>query len=218
MDMLPMDTQRDPLGAKQDDHLDIVDLNSDPFAQFREWFQAAHDAGIPDANAMILATSTADGIPSARTVLLKGIDDTGLVFFTNYESLKARELAENPHAASVFYWQPLGRQIRVAGQVERVTQDESFEYFSTRHRGSRIGAWASRQSEPLESRQVLLDRVRELDERYAGDDIPLPPHWGGYRILPDLFEFWESRESRLHDRFRYTRDDNGTWSIQRLQP
>lgn len=213
-----MDTRRESHGTQQDQHLDIEELNADPFIQFQEWFQAAHDADIPDANAMILATSTSDGVPSARTVLLKGIDSSGLVFFTNYESQKGRELAENPHAAIVFFWQPLGRQIRASGRVERVTQDESFEYFSSRHRGSRLGAWASRQSEPLESRKILLDRVQELSERYPGEDVPLPPHWGGYRILPEMFEFWESRESRLHDRFRYSRSDDGTWEIQRLQP
>jgi pyridoxamine 5'-phosphate oxidase len=212
-----MDTRRDEQQTG-DRHLDINDLNPDPFEQFRDWFQAAQDAGITEANAMILATATADGVPSARTVLLKGIDDTGLVFFTNYESYKGRVLAENPKASVVFYWQPVGQQIRVAGTVERVTQEESFEYFSTRHRVSRLGAWASRQSEPLGSRQELLDRVHELDERYPGDDIPLPPHWGGYRILPEIFEFWESRENRLHDRFRYTRADDGSWMIERLQP
>ena len=213
-----MDTRRQDNAQSPDQHLDIRDLDPDPFAQFHAWYQAAWDAGIPDANAMILATATADGAPSARTVLLKGLDETGLVFFTNYESCKGRELAENPRASVVFYWQPLGRQVRSSGSVERVTQDESFAYFSSRHRGSRLGAWASRQSEPLETRQELLERVRELDERYPGDDIPLPPHWGGYRILPEVFEFWESRESRLHDRFRYSRSDDGSWSIERLQP
>ena len=213
-----MDTRRQDISQSVDQHLDIDDLNPDPFAQFQDWYQQAWDAGIPDANAMILATATVDGMPSARTVLLKGLDETGLVFYTNYESHKGRELAENPQAAVVFYWQQLGRQVRTAGQVERVTSDESFEYFSSRHRGSRLGAWASRQSEPLESRQELLKRVQELDSRYPGEDIPLPPHWGGYRILPEFFEFWESRENRLHDRFRYSRNEDGSWDIQRLQP
>lgn len=213
-----MDTRRQDSSQTPDQHLDIDDLYDDPFQQFHTWFQEARDAGIPDSNAMILATATADGIPSARTVLLKGLDETGLVFYTNYESHKSRELAENPNAAVVFYWQPLGRQVRAAGTVERVTQEESFAYFSSRQRGSRLGAWASRQSEPLESRQELLDRVQELDQRYPDDDIPLPPHWGGYRIVPYMFEFWESRESRLHDRFRFTRSENGVWTVQRLQP
>lgn len=213
-----MDTRRQDSHQLGDQHLDSDDLDPDPFAQFHDWYQQAWDAGIPDANAMILATATSDGLPSARTVLLKGLDETGLVFFTNYESHKGRELTENPRAAVVFYWQQLGRQVRVEGAVERVTAEESFNYFRTRHRKSRLGAWASRQSEPLDSRHELMDRVNELDERYPGDDIPLPPHWGGYRILPEMFEFWESRENRLHDRFRYSRDDDGTWQVQRLQP
>ncbi|TVR73647.1 MAG: pyridoxamine 5'-phosphate oxidase [Sphaerobacteraceae bacterium] len=213
-----MDTRRDDSNQTQDRHLDIGELDPDPFVEFQTWFSGAREAGIPDANAMILATATADGVPSARTVLLKGTDETGLVFFTNYESHKGRELSENPRAAVVFYWQPLGQQVRVAGTVERVSQEESFAYFSSRHRGSRLGAWASRQSEPLETRQELLSRVEEIDQRYPGDDVPLPPHWGGFRILPQMFEFWESRESRLHDRFRYTRQADGSWTIQRLQP
>lgn len=213
-----MDTRRDDSHQTPDRHLDIGELDPDPFVEFQSWFNAARDAGIPDSNAMILATATANGVPSARTVLLKGVDDTGLVFFTNYESHKGRELSENPVAAVVFYWQQLGQQVRVAGQVERVSQDESFAYFSSRHRGSRLGAWASRQSEPLETRQELLSRVEELDQRYPGEDIPLPPHWGGFRILPEMFEFWESRESRLHDRFRYSRQPDGSWTVQRLQP
>ena len=213
-----MDTSRDIQSNQRDQHIELTDLDPDPFAQFRDWYQAAFDAAIPDANAMILATATADGEPSVRTVLLKGIDERGLVFFTNYESQKGRELAGNPRAAVVFYWNVLNRQIRVSGAVERVTRDESHAYFSTRHRGSRIGAWASRQSEPLGTRQELLDRVAELESRFPDDDIPLPPHWGGYRIVPDRFEFWESRESRLHDRILYTREGDGTWSRKRLQP
>jgi pyridoxamine 5'-phosphate oxidase len=213
-----MDTRRAAQETQQDRHLDITDLNPDPFAQFHKWFQAVNEAGIPEANAMIVATATADGVPAARTILLKGLDETGFVFFTNYESNKGRELAENPRAALVFYWQQMGQQIRVAGTVERVTVEESLAYYSTRHRGSRLGAWASRQSEPLGSRKELLDRVDELDARYPDNNIPLPPHWGGYRVIPEMFEFWESRESRLHDRFRYTRSDDGFWQIQRLQP
>lgn len=213
-----VDTYRLSQTGQADRSLEVDDLDANPFTQFGEWFQAAQDAGLPEANAMTLATATVDGEPSARTVLLKGFDENGLVFFTNYESHKGRELAENPRTALVFYWQPLGRQIRVAGRVERVSEAESFAYFSTRHRGSRIGAWASRQSEPLSTRQELLDRVRELEDRYPDDDIPLPPHWGGYRVVPDMFEFWESRESRLHDRFRYRRQQDGSWTIQRLQP
>jgi pyridoxamine 5'-phosphate oxidase len=213
-----MDTRRVSDSNQADHHIEVSDLDPDPFNQFAEWYDAALESGLPEANAMVVATATRDGEPSARTVLLKGYDEQGLVFFTNYESQKGRELAENPRVAVVFYWQPLGRQIRVSGDIQRVSQEESFEYFRTRYRGSRIGAWASRQSEPLSTRQELLDRVRELEERYADDDIPLPPHWGGYRVIPDMFEFWESRESRLHDRFRYTSQSDGTWTIQRLQP
>jgi pyridoxamine 5'-phosphate oxidase len=213
-----MDTRRETEQRAPDRHIEIADLHPDPFVQFKEWYQTAWDSGMPDANAMILATSTIDGAPSVRTVLLKGVDDRGFVFFTNYESQKGRELAENPRAAAVFYWRELHQQVRVGGPVERVTADESLAYFQTRHRGSRLGAWASRQSEPLGFRSELLDRVAELDARYPDDDIPLPPHWGGYRILPDTIEFWESRENRLHDRFRYTIDEDGGWTIQRLQP
>jgi pyridoxamine 5'-phosphate oxidase len=213
-----MDTHRLSESNQVDRHIEVWDLDPNPFKQFAEWYDAAQELGLPDSNAMILATATRDGEPSARTVLLKGYDEQGLVFFTNYESHKGRELAENPRAAIVFYWHPQGRQIRVTGSVERVSQEESFDYFSTRYRGSRIGAWASRQSEPLATRQELLDRVRELEERYPDDDIPLPPHWGGYRVIPDMFEFWEGRESRLHDRFRYCLKPDGTWAIRRLQP
>lgn len=213
-----MDTHRTSLQGEQDTNLEISDLDPDPFAQFGRWYGEAQNAGIKDANAMVLATATLDAAPSARTVLLKGYDPQGLVFFTNYESEKGRELAENPRAAVVFYWRELDRQVRAEGMVERVSHDESFEYFSTRHRGSRIGAWASRQSEPIDSRQELLERVREIESQFPDEQIPLPPHWGGYRLVPHMFEFWESRESRLHDRFRYTRQDDGDWTIQRLQP
>lgn len=213
-----MDTHRTSKQGEQDAVLEISDLDPNPFVQFGEWYEAAQRTDIPNANSMTLATATADGYPSARTVLLKEYDDQGLVFFTNYDSQKGRELAENPYAAIVFYWREIDRQIRVSGRVERVSQDESFDYFRTRYRGSRIGAWASRQSEPIASREELLDRVRDIETRFPDDDIPLPPHWGGYRLTPDMFEFWESRESRLHDRFRYTPNDDGTWHIQRLQP
>lgn len=218
MDKPLMDTHRTSRQGEQDTVLEIADLDPDPFVQFGIWYEAAQRTEIPNANAMTLATATADGIPSVRTVLLKGYDDHGLVFFTNYESQKGRELSENPYASVAFYWREFDRQIRVSGRVERVSQDESFEYFQTRYRGSRIGAWASRQSEVIDSREELLDRVREIESRFPDDDIPLPPHWGGFRLIPDTFEFWESRESRLHDRFRYTRADDGTWQIQRLQP
>lgn len=213
-----MDTHRTSRQGEQDAVLEISDLDPDPIVQFSAWYEAAQQTDIPNANAMALATATADGVPSVRTVLLKGYDQDGLVFFTNYESEKGRELAENPYAAIVFYWREFDRQIRVSGRVERVSKEESLEYFQSRYRGSRIGAWASRQSEPIDSREELLDRVREIETRFADDDIPLPPHWGGFRLRPEMFEFWESRESRLHDRFRYTPAPDGGWTIERLQP
>lgn len=218
MDGPLMDTHRTSRQGEQDAILEISDLDPNPIVQFGAWYEAAQHTDIPNPNAMMLATATADGIPSVRTVLLKGYDEHGLVFFTNYESQKGRELAENPYAAVVFYWREIDRQIRVSGRVERVSQEESFDYFQSRYRGSRIGAWASRQSEAIDSREELLDRVREIESRFPDDEIPLPPHWGGFRLEPETFEFWESRESRLHDRFRYTLDENGAWHIQRLQP
>jgi pyridoxamine 5'-phosphate oxidase len=166
---------------------------------------------------MTLATASAAGAPSARMVLLKGVDDDGFVFFTGYESRKGDELAENPRAALVFYWQPLGRQVRVEGIVERVSEAESAAYFATRPRASRLAAWTSRQSRPLESREELERRYAELEREHEGRDVPLPPHWGGFRVRPDAIEFWEHRDSRLHDRVRYTRARDG-WAAQRLWP
>jgi pyridoxamine 5'-phosphate oxidase len=190
----------------------------DPYERFREWFAGARAAGVDLPEAMTLATSTRDGRPSARTVLLKGLDQRGFVFFTNYESDKARELAENPWAALVFVWhvEPR-RQVLVRGRVERVPQDESEGYFRTRPLGSRLAAWASRQSEVLASREALERAYAEAEERY-GDDPPLPPWWGGYVLEPEVFEFWENRPNRLHERLRYTRNDDGSWLVERLSP
>jgi pyridoxamine 5'-phosphate oxidase len=190
---------------------------TDPIARFRDWFDAARDAGVPFPETMTLATASAAGAPSARMVLLKGVDDDGFVFFTGYESRKGDELAENPRAALVFYWQPLGRQVRVEGIVERVSEAESAAYFATRPRASRLAAWTSRQSRPLESREELERRYAELEREHEGRDVPLPPHWGGFRVRPDAIEFWEHRDSRLHDRVRYTRARDG-WAAQRLWP
>jgi pyridoxamine 5'-phosphate oxidase len=194
------------------------DLDADPFEQFRSWLHEAETAGIVLPEVMTLATASADGSPSARMVLLKGCDERGLVFHTNYESRKARELEKNPRAAVVLYWNQLGRQVRVDGRVTRGSEAESEAYFRTRPLGGQLGAWASRrQSEVIESRDVLDDRVEELCARYADGEVPLPPFWGGYRLEPGSFEFWQHRDDRLHDRFRYRRDGS-RWVIERLSP
>ncbi len=167
---------------------------------------------------MTLATAAADGAPSARMVLLKNVDRDGFVFYTGYESRKGGELAENPRAALVFYWQAQGRQVRVEGVVERVSQDESAAYFASRPRGSQLAAWASEQSRPLAGREELERRYAELEREHEGRDVPLPPHWGGFRLRPDAVEFWEHRDNRLHERTRYTRARDGAWSAQVLSP
>lgn len=197
--------------------LDLATLDPDPIGQFRRWFADAERAQLIEPNAMTLATADAAGRPSARVVLLKHTDDRGLVFFTDYRSRKARELAANPRAALAFLWKELERQVRVAGNVETITRDESAAYFRTRPRGSRIGAWASEQSAVLADRADLERAVARVDAQFPDDGIPLPPHWGGYRVVPDEYEFWQGRENRLHDRFRYTRRDKG-WLIERLSP
>jgi pyridoxamine 5'-phosphate oxidase len=199
------------------DELSEHDLLADPIALVRRWFADAQAAGIEQPDAMTLATVGADGRPSARAVLLKGIDRRGFAFFTNYESRKARELDANPHAALVLLWIQLQRQVRVGGRVERLSPEESDAYFATRPRGSQLGAWASRQSEPLPDRAALEARWAALEERYASGVVPRPPHWGGYRVEPDEIEVWQGRANRLHDRFRYRRSADG-WSRERLQP
>lgn len=189
----------------------------DPIDFFKVWFDAAEESGIFMPEAVALATSTPDGAPSARMVLLKDVDERGFVFFTNYGSRKAAEIEANPRAALCFHWAVLERQVRVCGPVTRIGEEESLAYFSTRGRGSRLGAWASRQSQPLPDRQELEARVREVKERFAGGEVPLPPHWGGYRIRPETIEFWQGKADRLHDRLLFTRDGDG-WSTQRLYP
>lgn len=189
----------------------------DPIAFFQRWFAAAQAAGIYLPESMTVATAGADGAPAARMMLLKAVDQRGFVFYTNYESRKGAELAANPRAALVFHWAVLQRQVRVEGPVERLPEAESAAYFQTRARGSRIGAWASRQSAELASRAELERRVRESAERFAGRDVPLPPFWGGFRLRPLVLEFWQGRADRLHDRVRYTRESSG-WSVTRLYP
>ena len=217
------------------------DLEADPFAQFRKWFDQAvgtraggrlRKIGIAlyksllmmsgnepgDVNAATLATADKAGRPSARMVLLKGLDERGFIFYTNYDSRKGRELAENPRAALVFYWAGLERQVCVTGEVTRLPREESENYFKTRPKGSRLAAWASRQSEPAAGRAALEERWKEFQTRYPGEEVPMPPYWGGYVLAPDRIEFWQGRASRLHDRFRYQKQPDNTWRIERLFP
>ena len=194
------------------------DLDANPFTQFEIWFQEAWAAKIQLAHAMTLATADKEGIPSARMVLLKGVDERGFVFYSNHESQKGRELAQNPNAALVLYWRELNRQVRITGPVSKVSDEESVAYFRSRPLGSRLGAWASRQSEVIPNYEVLVERVEALEEQYQGQDIPLPPYWGGFRVIPNMIEFWESRVNRLHDRFRYRRQPDGAWLLERLSP
>ncbi len=201
------------------DSLDADLLDPNPFAQFQVWFDAALECdAITEPNAMTLATVDAAGRPSARTVLLKGVEPAALRFFTNYESRKGRQIAANPHVGLTFHWNALERQILVTGRAERLTADESRAYFHSRPRGSQLGAWASRQSEAVGSRADLEAALDQAEKKFAKGEIPLPPFWGGYRVLPDSFEFWQGRSNRLHDRFRYDRAGDESWTIQRLQP
>jgi pyridoxamine 5'-phosphate oxidase len=195
-----------------------TDLDPDPIKQFGNWFGAALAAEIPDANAMSLATATPDAKPSVRIVLLKGFDERGFVFFTNYASEKGRQMEENPHVGLVFYWVQLQRQIRIGGLVEKTSRQDSATYFHSRPSGSQLGAWVSRQSEVIDARQILDSRLAEMTERFEGGEIPLPPHWGGYRVKPQQLEFWQGRPNRLHDRFRYSLQSDGAWQIDRLAP
>lgn len=220
--------------------IDRADLDADPLRQFQRWFDAASAShggrfrkfcvdiykafaallGAPalEANAMSLATAGADGQPSVRTVLLKGVDARGFTFFTNYGSRKGQELTENPRAALVFYWPEMERQVCIAGSVTPLSREESEQYFRTRPRGSRIGAWASDQSAAVAGRSQLEEKFRQIESQFAGKEIPIPPNWGGYLLNPQRVEFWQGRPSRMHDRFCYTRAADGQWQIERLSP
>ncbi len=202
----------------QGDGLDVTDFAAEPFTQFTRWFADAVRAGLAEPNAMVLATASADGQPSARTVLLKGYDERGFVFFTNYGSRKAREAAENPRASLVFPWHEIGRQIVVTGSVEWLGREDSEEYFRTRPRDSQLGAWASQQSATIISRAELEQHYLELSARYPeGTPVPLPEFWGGLRVVPQVVEFWMGRASRLHDRLRYRRRST-IWMVDQLAP
>ncbi|HKP87651.1 MAG TPA: pyridoxamine 5'-phosphate oxidase [Blastocatellia bacterium] len=198
----------------------LIESNVDrnPFKQFAKWYADAVESGLKLPNAMTLATATRDGKPSARMVLLKGFDDRGFTFYTNYESRKGRELEENPYAALVFYWPEFDRQVRITGTVTKTTREDSESYFRTRPVDSQLGAWASDQSRVIGSREVLEGRMRELMAEYEGGEVPLPPYWGGYRLAPAEIEFWQSRPGRLHDRLRYSLQPGGEWLIERLSP
>ena len=193
------------------------DLAAEPVEQFRRWFAEAGEAGERLPETVVLATATAGGVPSARAVLLKSVDERGFVVFTNHESRKGRELEANPHAALVFLWPSLGRQVRVEGTVERADRDEVERYFATRPRGSQLGAWASPQSTVIPDREALDALVAAAEERFGESGIPAPPFWGGYRVRPEAVEFWQHQDDRLHDRLRYRRDGDG-WTVERLAP
>ena len=197
--------------------LDETTLGPDPMVEFHRWFTEAGEAKIPEANAMALATATPDGAPSVRIVLLKGYDERGFVFFTDYRSRKGTELEQNPQAALALFWAELERQVRITGPVSAVSREESEAYFQSRPRTSRLSTWVSHQSQVITGRAVLDDRERQMREKFQ-DDVPLPPYWGGYRVTPETIEFWQGRTSRLHDRLRYARAKGGGWRLERLSP
>jgi len=197
--------------------LNEEDVAADPIDQFARWWNEALNSELTEPNAMTLATSTKDGKPSARIVLLKGLEKNGFVFYTNYNSHKGNELAENPYVALVFFWKEIERQVRIEGKVEKVSADESDAYFLSRPEGSRIGAWASPQSTVIKNRQLLETNVERYTKEFK-NSIPRPPHWGGYRVMPFKIEFWQGRSNRLHDRIQYTKTAEGSWKVERLAP
>jgi pyridoxamine 5'-phosphate oxidase len=199
--------------------LDTSAVNPNPIAQFENWFEQAYRSGLKEPNAMTLATASPEGRPSARIVLLKEVSENGFVFFTNLESRKSREIVFNPHAALVFYWAELERQVRVEGTVAPVSHHQSEQYFRTRPKGSRLGAWASHQSEVVKSRTILEARLNELEALYQDtDEVPMPDYWGGYCVYPERIEFWQGRPDRLHDRLRFERESGTAWRLERLSP
>ena len=195
-----------------------ADVKQNPFDQFATWWDAAIHAAIDEVNAMTLATASPDGMPAARIVLLKGFDKRGFVFFTNYESFKGQQLAENPRACLVFFWKELERQVRITGLVEKTSPQESDDYFNSRPENSRIGAWSSPQSRVIAGREVLEKNEKDFAKQFGTKPLTRPPYWGGYRVKPASFEFWQGRPSRLHDRIQYSLEDNGNWIIERLAP
>ncbi len=194
------------------------DVQTNAIDQFKVWWQEAVNSNLDEVNAMTLATASADGVPCARIVLLKGFDNNGFVFFTNYESYKGKQLEENPRASLVFFWRELQRQVVITGLVEKVSAEESEEYFNSRPEKSRIGAWTSPQSAVIENREWLEEREKEMTKKYTGQQIPKPSYWGGYRVKPVSIEFWQGRPSRLHDRLQYILEADGKWKIQRVAP
>ncbi len=199
--------------------LSEADVDADPIKQFGVWFQQALDANLIEPNAMTLATATSDGKPTARIVLLKGVNQGGFVFYTNYKSQKGQQLIANPYAALVFHWDKLERQVRIEGEVEKLATKESEAYFHSRPKASQLGAWASAQSQVIPNRQVLEQQLADLETKYKGDaTVPLPEHWGGFRVIPNRIEFWQGRPNRLHDRLVYDLQANGSWKIARLSP
>lgn len=202
----------------QQQSLTESDVHGDAIEQFRRWWEEATQSAIEEVNAMTLATSSSDGLPAARIVLLKGFDEKGFTFFTNYSSFKGKQLLENPRACLVFFWKELERQVRITGLVEMVSEKESNEYYDSRPVGSKIGAWASPQSQVIVNRKWLEQNEQQYEKDFEGKPITRPPHWGGYRVRPTIIEFWQGRPSRLHDRIQYSLADNGNWVLERLAP